>query len=137
VILRAIILIENKGCDLGKARLELFPTIGQTIDHEVTGDFRAGKIEKEFFGRRQVNAKRGYFHRCFLLKVMVESLNRDPIEAIPRKAPQPKGGFGIAREAEDGRIRIGRLIHLTHRFKNGVGGRYFFHWLAFFTRLSL
>src|SRR3712207_8819916 len=55
--------------------LPICPQIAQTIEHEITGDFRLSKIEIEFALLGQIDAEGGHFRRSGG-KVVVKCLDR-------------------------------------------------------------
>lgn len=76
VIFRAIVQVQDQGCDLRKPLAQRYPAIHQAIDHEITGDFGRGEVEKEFIMLGQKNAEGCEFG--IWLKVMIGSFDANP-----------------------------------------------------------
>ena len=71
LIFRSIIKIEQQCANIGKAFSLAAPKINQAIHDKITGHFRLGKVEKEFFALREIESKGCHFLRPFALKIMV------------------------------------------------------------------
>ncbi len=119
VALRAIVQIDEQGCDVRKALFDALPPVDQAIHQAVAGHFGRHPIQKEFIGRRQENAHRR--HRRPWLKVVVGGLGRHTTLASSGEGADPDGGLGIHRNPQHLLIGIRLLVALLHLGKDGIG----------------